>query len=107
MAEIEEINPDGTPTGNMITPPPPYKNTTLRRELAGPMLNNQPLFYTGVVTAVGSDTGISRLVYPYNPKDPANSELRTPETSTTHSRQHGGVVVLLLDACHGIFRINT
>eukprot|EP00956_Cyclotella_meneghiniana_P004441 scaffold5449_cov52-Cyclotella_meneghiniana.AAC.9 len=75
MAEIEEINPeDGTPTGRMITPPPPYKNTTLRRELAGPMLNNQPLFYTGVVTAVGSDTGISRLVYPYNPKDPANSE---------------------------------
>eukprot|EP00956_Cyclotella_meneghiniana_P035266 scaffold113123_cov53-Cyclotella_meneghiniana.AAC.1 len=60
MAEIEEINPeDGTPTGNIITPPPPYKNTTLRRELAGPMLNNQPLFYTGVVTAVGSDTGIS------------------------------------------------
>eukprot|EP00956_Cyclotella_meneghiniana_P021627 scaffold39600_cov46-Cyclotella_meneghiniana.AAC.3 len=67
-------NQDGTPTGNVITQPLPYKNTTLRRELAGLMLNNRPLFYTGVVTAVGSDTGIPRLVYPYNPNDQANVE---------------------------------
>ena len=60
----------------MITPPPPYKNTTLRRELAGPMLSNRPLFYTGVVTVVGSDTRIPRLVYPYNP------------TQTTRPTQH-------------------
>ena len=74
MAEVDEVDEKGKPTGRKIEPEGPYKNTTLRRELAGPQLNGQPLFLTGVVTAVGNDTGVTRLVYPYNPKDPANAE---------------------------------
>ena len=74
MAEVDEVDENGKPTGRKIEPEGPYKNTTLRRELAGPQLNGQPLFLTGVVTAVGNDTGVTRLVYPYNPKDPANAE---------------------------------
>ena len=42
--------------------------------MAGPQLNGQPLFYTGIITAVGPYTGMSSLVYPYHPKDPANAE---------------------------------
>jgi hypothetical protein len=75
MAEQDELGRDGTPTGRKTRPPPPYKETTLLKELQGIRVDGQQIFHTAVVTEVGPEKGISRIVVAFDPyNDPRASE---------------------------------
>ena len=74
MAETDELDKEGNPTGNKITPKPPYAKTNLRRELQRFRLNGEQLFHTAVMTCKGPDTGTSRIVIAYDPSDPARQK---------------------------------
>ena len=50
MAEQDEIGHDGKPTGKKLRPSPPYKETTLLKELQGIRVEEPQIFHTAVVT---------------------------------------------------------
>jgi hypothetical protein len=73
MQEVEEIV-DGVPTGRNLQPPRPYTRTNLLHELTDITINGTPVFHTAIVTELGPEAGISRVVVncdPSNPYSPA------------------------------------
>jgi hypothetical protein len=77
MQDIQELDSEGTPTGRVFTPAPPYKRTTLRKELTKITLNGERVFHAAIKTMSGPDGGISRVVVPYNPRSPTCQEIQT------------------------------
>ena len=75
MAEVDVIGRDGKPTGKTTRPRPPYKETTLLKELQGVRVDGQQIFHTAVVTEIGPEKGISRIVVAFDPyNDPRAAE---------------------------------
>ena len=61
---------NGRPTGEVHYPEPPYKRTTLRKELTKITFNGQRVFHAAVITRTGVDNGMSQVVVPYDPNNP-------------------------------------
>ena len=72
MEPVEQVSEDGTPT--IVHPRPPYATTNLRKELQKIRIDGEQIFHAAVMTCKGPDTGMSRVVIPYNPSDPIKAE---------------------------------
>ena len=66
MEEKEELDENGDPTGQRITPIPPYAKTNLCKELQCIRKNGELIFQMAVMTGRGLDTGASCIVISYN-----------------------------------------
>ncbi len=82
MAEIDEVDSSGSSTGRKITPPPPYRRTSLRQELQDITINGKQVFHTAIVTEKGSDVGYSQVVVSVDPSNPYTPANRTFATNT-------------------------
>jgi len=72
MEAIPKPAEDGTVT--WVTPKPPYAKTNLRKELQRIRFNGSQLFHTAVMTCMGPESGLSRVVISYKPSDPLRTE---------------------------------
>jgi hypothetical protein len=69
------MEPLTLPSGEKITPKPPYACTTIRNELQRIQFNGSQIFHTVVMVCKGPETGISGIVVSYDPQhDPLYRE---------------------------------
>lgn len=73
MQDADILNDTGNLTGKCIKKKPPYSQTTLKTEMSKIMLNGEQIFHMAVITMAGPDAGISRVVVPYNLRNPQNN----------------------------------
>lgn len=74
--EVKVKMAERTENGQTTVPPPPYKRTTLRKELSNITFNGQRIFHSAIKTMSGPDTGISRITVPYDPRNPHSQDIQ-------------------------------
>ena len=76
MAEVDELDEEGNPTGNKITPERPYERTWIAKELMNLTVNNHQVFHTFVTNQTGYEHGVTRCVVMSDPRNPYTPAIR-------------------------------
>ena len=76
MLEVDELNPDGTPTGRKIVPERPYERTCLAKELANITMNGVQVFHSMVINQTGPEVGVTNVVVANDPECPYTPAIR-------------------------------
>ena len=70
MTEVDELDENGNPTGNKVTPRCPYERTWIAKEMMNLTINGHQVFHTFVPNQTGFELGVTRCVIMSDPNNP-------------------------------------